>query len=56
MERISVLAFEFRGEDLKKGLRCEILSFALAFTRVFRPGTRLDSGLEEHKQYVGGRG
>ena len=48
--QISVLARKFRGEDQKKrrkkGLRRrENLGFALAFTRVFRPGTRLYSRL-----------
>ena len=44
MERNSVLAHEFKGET-KKGLRLEILGFVLAFTSVFRPGTRRYSRL-----------
>ena len=35
------LTTNFEGEDQKKGLRCKILGFVLAFSRAFRPGTRL---------------
>ena len=44
MVRISVPAHKFGGETFpKKGLRSEILGLVMAFTCVFRPGTRLYS-------------
>ena len=54
--RFSVLAHKFRGEDQKKGFRLEILAFILAFSRVFRPGIRLYSRLEDRSSILGGTG
>ena len=32
---MSVPAHRFKGEDQKKGLRCEIQDFVMTFTRIF---------------------
>ena len=55
MVRISVLAHKFRGERSKKGLQRETVSFVLAFTGVFPPGTRIYSRLGEQAVFWGTR-
>ena len=56
MVRISVLSHQFGGEDRKKGLRCEILVFVVAFTCGFRPGMRLYTPSRGTSSILGGKG
>ena len=56
MVRISLLKHKFGVEHQNKDLRLEILRLVLAFTCVFRPGTKLQSCLRRNKQYfLGGK-